>query len=66
MESTVICTVGSQEDRSSTNNRGFTAHTSTSAIDFYSLDGRAHEGNTEEENNGYVVFKWNIFVSAGK
>ncbi len=25
-----------------------------------------HEGNTEEENNGYVVFKWNIHGSAGK
>ncbi len=24
------------------------------------------EGNTEEENNGYVVFKWNIHGSAEK
>jgi hypothetical protein len=24
------------------------------------------EGNTEEENSGYVVFKSNIHVSAGK
>ncbi len=24
-----------------------------------------HKGNTEEENNGYVVLKWNI-LSAGK
>ncbi len=23
-----------------------------------------HEGNTEEENNDYVVFKWNIHGSA--
>ncbi len=21
---------------------------------------RTHEGNTKEENNGYVVFEWNI------
>ncbi len=26
----------------------------------YSLSGD-HEGNTEEENNGYVVFKWSIY-----
>ncbi len=25
-----------------------------------------YEGNTEEENNGYVVFKWNIHSSTGK
>ena len=27
---------------------------------------RNHEGNTKDENNGYVVFKWNIHGSAGK
>jgi hypothetical protein len=25
-----------------------------------------HEGNTEEENNGYVVIKWYIYESAVK
>jgi len=25
-----------------------------------------HVGYTEEENNGYVVFKWNIHISAEK
>ncbi len=25
-----------------------------------------HEGNTEKENNGYVVFKWNVLGSAWK
>jgi hypothetical protein len=25
---------------------------------------RTHEGNTEEENNGYVVFEWTIDESA--
>jgi hypothetical protein len=28
--------------------------------------GTSFEGNTKEENNGYVVFKWNIHGSAGK
>ncbi len=23
-----------------------------------------HEGNTEEEDNGYVVFKWNMGMEA--
>ncbi len=27
---------------------------------------RRHEGNTEEENSVYVVFKWNIYGSAWK
>jgi len=27
---------------------------------------RNHEGNTKDENNGYVVFKGNIHGSAGK
>jgi hypothetical protein len=25
-----------------------------------------HDGNIEKENNGYVVFKWDIHGSAGK
>jgi hypothetical protein len=29
-------------------------------------EGREREGNTEEENNGYVVFKLNIHGSAGE
>jgi hypothetical protein len=28
--------------------------------------GKLREGNTEEKNNGNVVFKWNIHGSAGK
>ncbi len=27
---------------------------------------KSHEGNTEVENGGYVVIKWNIHISAGK
>jgi hypothetical protein len=27
---------------------------------------RGHEGNTEKENNGYVVFKGNILGQAGE
>ncbi len=30
------------------------------------LDFVSNEGNTEEENNDYVVFKWNIRLSAWK
>jgi hypothetical protein len=30
------------------------------------LHGSNHVGNPEEENNGYVVFKWSIYRSAGK
>jgi hypothetical protein len=32
----------------------------------YLLAAAYHEGNTEEDNNGYVVFKWTIHGSAGK
>ncbi len=29
-------------------------------------DGNIHDGNTEEQINGYVVFEWNIQGSDGK
>ncbi len=30
------------------------------------MKGRKHEGNTDVENNGYVVFKWIIHRTAEK